>query len=88
VARQNWLAVGDAARSYDPLSGLGLWSAMNMASESVPVIMDLLEGNVNGVLDYERANREAFAHYRAAHRTYYGLEHRWPDSQFWLRRQR
>jgi flavin-dependent dehydrogenase len=86
VTRRNWLAVGDAARSYDPLSGLGLWSAMKMASESVQVIMDLLEGNVNRVFDYERAHLEAFAQYRSAHRAYYGLERRWPASEFWRRR--
>src|SRR5207249_2854546 len=31
VVRSNWVATGDAARSYDPLCGLGLTSAMNTA---------------------------------------------------------
>lgn len=86
VIRRNWLAVGDAARSYDPLSGLGLWSALSMASESIPVITDLLEGGGGHALNYEDANREALAQYKTAHRTYYGLERRWPKSEFWRRR--
>jgi flavin-dependent dehydrogenase len=88
VLRRNWIAVGDAARSYDPLSGLGLWTAMKTASEAAPVIIRLLEGEVTAGIDYELANRQAFAQYRKARRTYYGLERRWPQSEFWLRRHR
>jgi flavin-dependent dehydrogenase len=87
VARANWLAVGDAARSYDPLCGLGLWTAMSMAAEAAPVISDLLGGNASSLLDYERANHRAFAQYRKAYQAYYSQERRWPESPFWLRRQ-
>jgi flavin-dependent dehydrogenase len=87
VTRRTWLAVGDAARSYDPLSGLGLCTAMNMATRAATVIKDLLEGNVTTMLDYERANNQSFVHYRTAHRAYYGVEGRWPESEFWRRRQ-
>ena len=87
VIRRNWIAVGDAARSYDPLSGLGLWTAMKTASDAAPVIMAMLDGNLTDAIEYESANREAFALYLKAYRTHYGRERRWPQSKFWARRQ-
>jgi flavin-dependent dehydrogenase len=86
LIRDNWLAVGDAARSYDPLSGVGLLTAMSMASEAAPVIMRALDGDCAVAFDYERANGAAFDQYREARLSYYGLEARWPESEFWMRR--
>jgi flavin-dependent dehydrogenase len=87
VVRRNWIAVGDAARSYDPLSGLGLWTAMKTASAAVPVIVAMLEGNLTTAIEYETEHRQAFALYLKAYRTHYGQERRWPQSTFWARRQ-
>ena len=86
VAQHDWIAVGDAARSYDPLSGLGLWTALKTASEAAPLIVALLEGNLTCANEYESANRKAFAQYLKAHRIYYGRERRWHQSKFWARR--
>jgi flavin-dependent dehydrogenase len=86
VAQPTWLAVGDAARSYDPLSGLGLYTAMSMASEAAPIVMELLEGNKKRIADSEHSNREAFAQYQQVRQDYYAKERRWPNSDFWCRR--
>jgi flavin-dependent dehydrogenase len=86
VARRNWLAVGDAARSYDPLSGLGLMNAMTHAVAASQTILCMLDGDYESAAEYEDANRRAFTEYRATHRSYYALEDRWPDSPFWRRR--
>ena len=88
VATSNWIAVGDAARSYDPLSGLGVWSAMTAAVKAAPVIQSLREGNMHCVEEYNVKHRQAFATYRQKHAAYYALEHRWPESPFWVRRHR
>src|SRR5205823_11778278 len=86
VVRSNWVATGDAARSYDPLCGLGLTSAMSTAIRAAQTALRLLCNDSASAADYEGANRQAFAEYRAAHRAYYGVERRWPESPFWRRR--
>ncbi len=87
VAADNWLAVGDAARSFDPLSGLGLCAAMRMAMQAAPVVVQLLEGEAAKARAYDRANSDSFLQYQETHRAYYGLERRWPEFEFWARRQ-
>jgi flavin-dependent dehydrogenase len=85
-----WLAVGDAAQSWDPLSGQGITNALASALAAVEVL-----GAV-GMLQADRPGG-ALEHYadrlRAGFRTYlrersaqYGRETRWPDSPFWRRR--
>jgi flavin-dependent dehydrogenase len=82
----NWLAVGDAARSYDPLSGLGLMNAMQMAIEAAPCILDALAGRLEPFRAFESEHQQAFIQYRRAYAEYYGMERRWPASPFWMRR--
>jgi flavin-dependent dehydrogenase len=86
AVRRNWIAVGDAAQSYDPLYGAGLWNVISMARRCVPVTMRLLDGEGGAAADYQTYHREAFARYRTAHTAYYVLERRWLESEFWRRR--
>jgi flavin-dependent dehydrogenase len=86
VVQSNWIAVGDAARSYDPLSGLGLLNSMKSAIEATPVILDMLRGQTTAAVRYEAGNQRSFSKYRQMHASYYSLERRWPNSLFWARR--
>ena len=88
MAKDNWIAVGDAAQSYDPLCGLGVSSAMNAARKAVPVIQGMREGNAQLAEGYNMKHKEAFASYQKKHAAYYALERRWPRSAFWARRHR
>jgi len=87
-ARRKWLAVGDAARSFDPLSAQGLWNAMRSGVEASRLIGRALGGDEICASDYEQTNRETFARYLRVHQMFYDLENRWPDSTFWARRQK
>ena len=86
VAGRNWIAVGDSARSYDPLCGLGIMSAMDMARRAATAAEQMLGGDSVEGIAYENANREAFSRYLAAYKAYYGMERRWAESVFWRRR--
>jgi flavin-dependent dehydrogenase len=88
VAKDNWIAVGDAAQSYDPLCGLGVWTAMNAARKAAPVIQGMREGNAQSAEAYNMKHQQAFASYREKHAAYYALERRWLESAFWARRHR
>jgi flavin-dependent dehydrogenase len=86
VSCLNWLAVGDAARSYDPLSGLGLMNAMQMATEAAPCVLGALAGQPEPFRQFESEHQRSLIQYRRAYAVYYGMERRWPVSSFWKRR--
>jgi flavin-dependent dehydrogenase len=79
-AGNGWVAVGDAAASYDPLSGFGVVKALQDA-------LALAESLDAGTLDDHRSSHaRRFAAYARQRRAYYALEQRWPDRPFWRRR--
>lgn len=76
-----WLAIGDSALSFDPISSQGLFNALYTGMKAVEVIT-------------EGASLEAYATrletIRAAYLThrdlYYRSEQRWPNQEFWKER--
>jgi flavin-dependent dehydrogenase len=85
-AGENWLAVGDAAQSYDPLSGQGITMALLSALAASEAISTYESGD-RGAFDSfaDMANVE-FHKYRTRRLAYYQREQRWRDSLFWQRR--
>jgi len=80
VAGEGWAAVGDAAASYDPLSGHGITKALQNASDVAGAI-------ARGDMDsYNDAAQRAFAAYVRQKRAYYAMERRWERSPFWRNR--
>ncbi len=79
-AGDGWLAVGDAAASFDPLSSQGILTAVLMGG-AVATGIDEPDG-------YVGRYRAILDHYRAEQRATYALERRWPDAPFWARRHR
>jgi flavin-dependent dehydrogenase len=85
LAGPDWIAVGDAAASFDPLSSQGMATA---------VLMGARGGEALSGPDPERAVAEWAGAYalivaeHASHRSHYARqESRWPMSDFWRRRQ-
>ena len=83
-----WLAVGDAATAYDPLSSYGISSAMGVGFYAGSAIADFLEGDQSALLAYKKIVDRAYAQYMAMHCERYALERRWADKLFWRRRHR
>jgi flavin-dependent dehydrogenase len=86
VAGERWLAVGDAAAAYDPLSSYGISSALGAGFYAASAIADFLAGNRDALSVYSRIIEQAYAQYLILHQEYYVLEQRWSDELFWLRR--
>ncbi|HEY0321931.1 MAG TPA: FAD-dependent monooxygenase [Pyrinomonadaceae bacterium] len=86
IAGERWLAVGDAAAAYDPLSSYGITAAMGSGFHAASAIADFLTGSVEALPAYTRMIDRAFAQYLIMNYSYYALERRWPDKQFWQRR--
>lgn len=81
----SWLAAGDAAAAFDPLSSQGIITAMEsgiLAAEAI------LNGTPAALKSYSQRLEQGFTAYLANRNFYYAQERRWPDSTFWLRRWR
>ena len=78
-----WLAVGDAAMSFDPLSGQGILKAMRSGMKAAEVIISAKEENQT---EFDDWNERLWKRFSASRTDYYTLERRWPDSSFWQRR--
>lgn len=82
----NWMAVGDAASSFDPITGQGLHKALADGLLASDYIAYLRDGRIAGFSGYDRAVSHRFAAYQAARQHFYVLETRWPDNPFWAQR--
>jgi flavin-dependent dehydrogenase len=82
----NWLAVGDAASAYDPISSQGIYKALLNGLKAAEAIATRLEGDTSGLGNYNASIATQFADYLKNRNYFYGLEQRWPSSPFWRRR--
>jgi flavin-dependent dehydrogenase len=87
VNGHGWVAVGDAAMAFDPLSSKGLTHALASGIRAGEALDGALAGEA-AVLDaYGTRAKETFREYARLRAIYYGREQRWPQSAFWRRRQ-
>jgi flavin-dependent dehydrogenase len=83
VYGENWLAVGDAAYSYDPVSSYGMTSALGSGYYAGNAIVDCMSGSKVALPAYHHALEKAFSGYLPLWRRQYMQEMRWPGSPFW-----
>ena len=86
-AAAGWLAIGDAAVSFDPLSAQGLLNALFTGLAGAMTADQSLDGDEDAVEQYARTIGEIKEVYDRNRALWYRLETRWPNSPFWLRRQ-
>jgi 2-polyprenyl-6-methoxyphenol hydroxylase-like FAD-dependent oxidoreductase len=85
IGRQ-WLAAGDAASCYDPLSSQGIHKALVDAEDAASHVAHALGFAKAPRCDYSQRLEDRFHDYLALREHLYGLEQRWPDAPFWQRR--
>lgn len=87
AAGDGWLAVGDAASLFDPLSSQGILKGLRSGIFASYAVGDLLaKGDGRGLERYSRYVRQEFESYSRVRARYYAEERRWPESEFWRRR--
>lgn len=64
-----WLAVGDAANAFDPLSGQGIYKAVQSGILAAKMIIEHLSGNALASAEYDEAMKQEYARYLQLHRT-------------------
>jgi flavin-dependent dehydrogenase len=85
VHGDGWVAAGDAATTYDPLSSLGILKALRAGKVASFVALDALEER-DSAGRYEKLVAAEYANYCETKRRFYSQEQRWPKSPFWQRR--
>lgn len=83
VVGQNWMAIGDAASSYDPITSRGVYKSLTdaiIAAEGVVNGLQNPEFNLAQFEQYVKFNYKAYLLERAH---YYQLEQRWKEAPFW-----
>ena len=78
-----WVAAGDAAASFDPLSSMGIGHALWSGTHAARLAEDVLLGPSSFTAQYADVLQEHYRQYLQLRRRYYGLERRWPDRPFW-----
>jgi flavin-dependent dehydrogenase len=82
----NWLAAGDASFAFDPLSGQGVYNAMNGGILAAEALIARFDGNSESFAEYASWVNSKFSSYLHTRRIFYSKEQRWPRSPFWRRR--
>jgi flavin-dependent dehydrogenase len=89
VVGSNWLAVGDAASSYDSMTSAGITKALLHAHQAGQAAAAWsTESNETGLRDYQDQVFADFNHYMRLHQRHYRNETRFPGSRFWRNRLR
>jgi flavin-dependent dehydrogenase len=87
VVGSDWLAVGDAATAFDPLSSEGICKALQSGLRAAQAIHEYLGGGGRVTMEKYAADiAKQVDVYMAKRVEYYSKEQRWPDSVFWRRR--
>lgn len=83
--RENFLAIGDAASSFDPISAMGIGFAVSSGCRAAGLIQQQLNHGGNVLVFQEDVTRN-FEAYLKLRRSFYQREKRWPTADFWARR--
>lgn len=83
---KDWVAVGDAVASYDPISSSGIPRALANGIHGAFMAVDGLFSSGDLLETYSQSIEQDFKLYLQTQWQYYQREIRWPDAVFWARR--
>ncbi|RAJ24640.1 tryptophan 7-halogenase [Pedobacter cryoconitis] len=85
-SRSNFLAIGDAAAAFDPISSMGIGFAVSSACNAARAVDYFFSGNADGIKSYQQDIKSIFNQYLDLRKQYYRTEQRWAEEPFWERR--
>jgi flavin-dependent dehydrogenase len=86
-AGDGWLAAGDAAVSFDPLSSQGILTAIDFGMRAAETVHAHLSGDRLAIDRYVARLEAVYAAYVRHKNDYYDCERRWAERPFWSIRQ-
>lgn len=81
---EGWLAIGDAAMSFDPLSSHGLCSAIEQAVDAAEILS--VSERQSALADFEMKRKHLFAKYQTRRLAFYRGVRRFSEHAFWQNR--
>ncbi len=86
VCGDNWIAVGDAASSFDPVAAQGIYKGMEDGYRAGQMIAQHFQGIEFPRTKYQQTILKRYEAYLKNRAHVYGLERRWPEMAFWKNR--
>jgi flavin-dependent dehydrogenase len=87
MSGRGWVAVGDAAIGFDPLSSHGIAKGVEHGMQAADAVLACLDGDDEALERLSDRFATEFTDYEQKRLGYYSIERRWPDAPFWRRRQ-
>lgn len=84
----DWVAVGNAASTVDPLSGIGIAKALQSGILAADAVHRSLSSTTAPLDAYAIRTQEEYDAYLRTAAAFYSSEQRWPQSTFWRRRRK
>lgn len=86
--KNNFLAIGDAAAAFDPISSMGIGFAVSSACNAARAIEHFFssDGDDSYIRTYQEDLKTIFGNYLNLRKQYYHMEQRWAKELFWDRR--
>jgi flavin-dependent dehydrogenase len=81
-----WVAAGDAAQSFDPLSSQGIMSAIVAGNNAAAALVSSHSSGRWAMDEFQTGLDNKYTTYLAERRTHYLAEQRWKEHPFWRRR--
>ena len=78
-----WIACGDAAACFDPISSQGIFSALHSGNEAGLAVADALRRRNEKLGQYSERMETVWKSYSGRLRSVYRMERRWPRELFW-----
>jgi len=85
-AGDGWIAAGDSALAFDPLSSQGILTALYTGLRAGQALHAHLGGDAGALAAYAERLEEIHRAYEENRAVFYGYEARWADLPFWRRR--
>ena len=86
AAGERWLAAGDAALAFDPLSSKGISNAMYTGLRAADALLRDARGDEGATDAYARHLLDIHRVYREQLQAFHAMERRWPEAPYWARR--
>lgn len=81
-----WIAAGDAATAFDPLSSQGILSALYSGLKAGNALAEFIGGEGTALAGYDATVINVYDRFLENRLRFYAQERRWPESPFWRAR--
>ncbi|HMQ49258.1 MAG TPA: tryptophan 7-halogenase [Saprospiraceae bacterium] len=86
ITGEDWMAVGDAASSFDPIAAQGIYKALSDGLFAAGKVAAFFQKDATYSDNFSDRIRQRYEGYRQHRAYWYALERRWPECDFWQRR--